>query len=132
MEYWIDRKHLRKRKDTIKKNVIHMAIYLKSLPEKISMIQYDSDGVNRGPPFDLTQLETLEIYDNFGQDQGYNDIEDPKVDLNKKSETISKTTLGCIYILLFKDFRDFGVALEPPQKPREKYFLPRKSLVLPK
>ena len=85
MEYWIDRKHLRKRKDTIKKNVIHMAIYLKSLTDNIAMIQYDSDGV----PFDLTNLETLEIYDNFGQDQGYNDIEDPKVDLNKKSETKS-------------------------------------------
>ena len=90
MEYWIDRKHLRKRKDTIKKNVIHMAIYLKSLPEKISMIQYDSDGVNRGAPFGLTNLETLEIYDNFGQDQGYNDIEDPKVDLNKRSDTKSE------------------------------------------
>ena len=119
IKYWIDPKHLLKRKDTIKKNIIHMAIYLKSLPEEISMIEYESDA-DVGPPFDLTQLETLEIYDNFGQDQGYNDIEDPKVDLNKKSETISKTTLGCIYILLFKDFRDFGVALEPPQKPREK------------
>ena len=96
MEYWIDRKHLRKRKDTIKKNVIHMAIYLKSLPDKIATIQYDLDWV----PFDLTNLETLEIYDNFGQDQGYNDIEDPKVDLNNISETIKKTTLGCIYILL--------------------------------
>ena len=130
IKYWIDPKHLLKRKDTIKKNIIHMAIYLKSLPEEISMIEYESDA-DIGPPFDLTQLETLEIYDNFGQDQGYNNIEDPKVDLNKKSETISKTTLGCIYILLFKDFRDFGVALEPPQKPREKYFLPRKSLALP-
>ena len=89
MKYLIHPKHLLKRKDTIKKNVIHMAIYLKSLPEKISMIQYDSDGVNRGPPFGLTNLETLEIYDNFGQDQGYNDIEDPKVDLNKKSGTKS-------------------------------------------
>ena len=85
MKYWIDPKHLLKQKNTIKKNVVHMAIYLKSLPDKIAMIQYDSDGV----PFDLTNLETLEIYDNFGQDQGYNDIEDPKVDLNKKSETKS-------------------------------------------
>jgi hypothetical protein len=87
MKYLIHPKHLLKRKDTIKKNVIHMTIYLKSLPYKIAMIQYDSDG--RGLPFDLTNLETLEIYDNFGQDQGYNGIEDPKVDLNKKSDTKS-------------------------------------------
>ena len=97
IKYWIDPKHLLKRKDTIKKNIIHMAIYLKSLPEEISMIEYESDA-DIGPPFHLTQLETLEIYDNFGQDQGYNNIEDPKVDLNKKSETISKITIGCIYI----------------------------------
>ena len=95
MKYWIDPKHLLKQKNTIKKNVVRMAIYLKSLPDKIAMIQYDSDGV----PFDLTNLETLEIYDNFGQDQGYNDIEDPKVDLNKKSETISKIPLYVYYYL---------------------------------
>ncbi len=87
------------RKDTIKKNVIHMAIYLRSLPE-FAMIVYDSDGFNHGPPIDLTNLETLEIYENFGQDQGYNNIEDPKVDLDKNSETKSKTTLGCIYIFI--------------------------------
>ena len=89
MKYWIDPNHLLKRKDTIKKNVIHMAIYLKSLPGEIAMITYDSDGVNHGPPFDLTNLETLEIYDNFGQDQGYNPVDNPIVDLNKKSEVKS-------------------------------------------
>ena len=68
-----------------------MAIYLKSLPYKIAMIQYDS-----GLQFDLTNLETLEIYDNFGQDQGYNDIEDPKVDLNKKIRDQISLLLGCI------------------------------------
>ena len=66
-----------------------MAVYLQSLPYKIAMIQYDSNGVNRGPPFDLTNLETLEIYDNFGQDQGYNPVDNPIVDLNKKSEAKS-------------------------------------------
>ena len=98
-EYWIDPKHLLKRKDTIRKNVIHLVIYLKSLPEKIAMIEYESDA-NVGPPFNLTNLETLEIYDNFGQDQGYNDAEDPDVDLNKRSGTKSKTSLGSIYIKL--------------------------------
>ena len=99
IKYWIDPKRLLKRKDTIKKNVIHMAIYLKSLPEEISMIEY-AYGINDadGSPFDLTNLETLEIYDNFGQDQGYNDAEDPDVDLNKRSGTKSKTSLGSIYM----------------------------------
>jgi hypothetical protein len=69
-----------------------MAIYLKSFPEEIYMIVYESDG-NVGPPFNLTNLETLEIYENFGEDQGYDNIEDPKVDLDKKSEKKSKTTI---------------------------------------